>query len=78
MGYIYSHVPSTVKLGYTQALRGADVVILPDNDEDGHPHATHVAQQLQGQTRRVRIVALPGLPPKGEIRNGRNARRATR
>ena len=55
------------RASYTASLRGADVVIVPDNDEDGHLHAIHVAQKLQGQARRVRMVPLPGLPPKGDI-----------
>jgi hypothetical protein len=55
------------RTSYTATLAGADVVILPDNDEDGQLHVTHVAQKLQGHARRVRIVPLPGLPPKGDI-----------
>ena len=46
---------------------GADVVILPDNDEPGKAHAEAVGQSLQGIARRIRIVDLPGLPPKGDI-----------
>ena len=67
--------------GYTQRLKGADVVILPDNDpgdpEDpdkghtGQRHAWAVATALDGQARRVRVVDLtqccPDLPPKGDI-----------
>src|SRR5262249_25566785 len=44
-----------------------DVVILPDNDDKGRAHAEDVARRLTGVARRVRIVALPGLPDKGDI-----------
>jgi putative DNA primase/helicase len=52
---------------YTTTLSGADVVLLPDNDAEGQAHMRIVAQKLSGQARRVRIVALPDLPLKGDI-----------
>lgn len=48
-------------------LKGADVVILPDNDEPGQAHAADVAAALQGIARRVRVLMLPDLPPKGDV-----------
>lgn len=51
----------------TECLRGADVVILPDNDPPGRKHAEVVAEALHGTAERVRIVALPGIPPKGDV-----------
>jgi hypothetical protein len=48
-------------------LAGRAVVILPDNDEAGHRHAEQVAESLQGIAASVRIVNLPGLPPKGDV-----------
>ncbi len=62
--------------GYTQLLRGADVIILPDNDTadneyTGQEHALSVALALLNTARRVRLVdikeACPDLPPKGDI-----------
>ncbi len=62
--------------GYSHALTGADVIILPDNDtkENGYTgqnHALDVAIKLQGTAKRVRLVnieeACPELPPKGDI-----------
>ena len=62
--------------GYTQALIGADVVILPDcdtkaNDYTGQNHALTVAMSLLGKASRVRLVdlkeACPKLPDKGDI-----------
>lgn len=52
---------------YGDALRGAPVVILPDNDDPGRAHAEQVARSLQGVAKAVRIVALPDLPPKGDV-----------
>jgi RecA-family ATPase len=48
-------------------LNGADVVILPDNDAPGGRHAEAVAASLQSIAARVRVLELPGLPPKGDI-----------
>ena len=44
---------------YTETLRGAHVVILPDNDASGLKHATTVAQALHGIAASVKVV--PGL-----------------
>ena len=52
---------------YSQALTGANVVILPDNDEAGLAHAHRIAASLQGKARRVRVAELPGLAPKGDV-----------
>ena len=52
---------------YGKPLAGADVVILPDNDAPGRRHATAVAKALQGIANTVRILALPGLPEKGDV-----------
>lgn len=43
---------------YSEALRGADVVLIPDNDEPGRKHAELVAGKLQGIAKRVRVVTL--------------------
>lgn len=49
---------------YSGALRGADVIILPDNDEVGRRHAQQVTTALRGVARRVRVLPLPDLPEK--------------
>lgn len=48
------------KSEFSEALRGADVVIIPDNDKPGREHADAVAASLDGVASRVRIVNLPG------------------
>ena len=52
---------------YGEPLNGADVVIIPDHDAPGRKHAAAVAEALQGIARRVRILALPDIPEKGDL-----------
>lgn len=63
--------------GLAEHFRGADVVILPDNDDAGRNHAAIVGNALQGHASRVRTLDLPGLPLKGDVsdwmRSGGNA-----
>ncbi|MEW5954703.1 MAG: hypothetical protein AB1815_13475 [Bacillota bacterium] len=54
-----------VHSGYFPA--GADVIILPDDDEPGREHAQKVAGQLTARGCHVRMLELPGLPEKGDI-----------
>jgi len=54
---------------YCAALAGAEVVILPDNDEAGQKHAAMVEASLRkafGPKAKVRTVNLPDLPAKGD------------
>lgn len=48
-------------------LRGRTVIILADNDPDGLRYAQDVAAILTALGCTVRIVLLPGLPPKGDL-----------
>jgi hypothetical protein len=52
---------------YNEHLRGADVVIIPDNDQPGRDHAADVARHLTGVAKRVRLLTLPGLQDKGDV-----------
>lgn len=52
---------------FAQYLSGADVVILPDNDDAGRQHASVVATAIRSVARRVRALELPDLPPKGDV-----------
>ncbi|MFG1304183.1 AAA family ATPase [Xanthobacter autotrophicus] len=53
--------------GFEEFFVGADVVILPDNDEPGAKHRDLVASKLLPVAQRVRYLALPGLPAKGDV-----------
>jgi hypothetical protein len=56
---------------YSEFLRGADVVIVPDNDQTGRAHAEHVAASLNGIAKRVRVLDIGKVwqecPQKGDI-----------
>lgn len=52
---------------YIRELAGAHVVILTDNDTAGRKFGELVAADVAGITASVKLVELPGLPPKGDI-----------
>ena len=45
---------------YNESLRGADVVLLPHNDDPGRDHAEHVAAELHSVAKRVRVLDIAG------------------
>jgi len=45
--------------GYSKALSGADLIIIPDNDSPGRNHANQVAKSCYGIAKRVRVLELP-------------------
>jgi len=52
---------------YNRHFAGKRVCILPDNDDPGRKHAHDVARHLHGLAEVVKIIELPGLPPKGDV-----------
>lgn len=48
-------------------LRGADVVLIPDNDDSGRKHMDQVGDSLRFQAASVRVLELPGLGDKGDV-----------
>jgi len=52
---------------FSEILRGARVVILPDNDDPGREHGQTIAQALEGIASEVRVLDLPDLPAKGDV-----------
>jgi hypothetical protein len=52
---------------YSDTLQGAPVVILVDNDDAGRKDAEAKAKSLLGKAADIRIIELPGLPPKGDV-----------
>jgi putative DNA primase/helicase len=52
---------------FAHYFKGANVVILPDNDEAGRNHARRVAEMLSGVTNEIRIIGLPGLAEHGDV-----------
>jgi hypothetical protein len=55
------------KADHAAPLAGRNVIILPDNDDPGRKHAQQAYKSLAGKAASVKIVELPGLPPKGDI-----------
>lgn len=45
---------------YTDALTGAEVIVIPDKDTPGRQHARAVADSCLGKARVVRVIELPG------------------
>ena len=52
---------------YNQALKGKDIVLIPDNDKEGREHMTQVAMSLNGNSKSLKWLDLPGLPSKGDV-----------
>jgi hypothetical protein len=52
---------------YNGALEGRRVVVLEDNDEEGQKHCRKVANSLHGTADVVKVLALPGLPERGDV-----------
>jgi hypothetical protein len=55
---------------YNESLRGADIVVVPDNDRPGRDHAVSIAASLSGVAKRIRILDLAehwDCPAKGDI-----------
>jgi hypothetical protein len=57
----------TWREAWTESLEGANVVIIPDNDDEGWEHAHEVAEHLLSAAESVRVVDLPDVPTKGDV-----------
>jgi RecA-family ATPase len=55
------------KAEHSEFLRGADVVIIPDNDEPGRNHADVAGRSLQNVAKSVRVLELPNIGPKQDV-----------
>ena len=52
---------------YNEFLKDRNIIIIPDNDEDGKTHAQRIAESLIGTSRSIRILALPGAGEKEDV-----------
>jgi DNA polymerase I-like protein with 3'-5' exonuclease and polymerase domains len=52
---------------HTAMLRGAHVVLIPDQDEPGHKHMNAVARELLPVAKSVKLLELPGLSEGGDL-----------
>src|SRR5262249_46154292 len=55
------------KAEHSAFLKDADVVLLPDADAAGAKHIQQVGASLTGIAKRIRVLMLPGLPPRGDV-----------
>src|SRR5262249_33647829 len=54
---------------YTEVLRGADVVLIGDNDEAGRNHLALVTAALAGVARRLRVLDLAAVWPECGVKD---------
>ena len=58
-------------VAHSEQLRGADLIVLNDNDAPGYAHADTVCKLSLGIAKRVRRLDLkvdwPDIPPKGDV-----------
>jgi len=54
---------------FSQYFTNKWVVIVPDNDAPGERHAFQIASNLFPVAKGIKVVRLPDLPPKGDIRD---------
>ena len=59
--------------GWADYFRRRHIIILPDNDGPGRKHAVAVATVLLTAAASLRVIELPGLPPKGDVTDWRDA-----
>jgi hypothetical protein len=52
---------------YNEALKGKDIILIPDNDTDGREHMVQVAMSLNGNSKSLKWLELPGLKSKGDV-----------
>jgi len=54
---------------YNDALKGKDIILIPDNDQEGRQHMMQVGASLKGTVKSLKLLDLPGLPSKGDVTN---------
>jgi hypothetical protein len=52
---------------YNEALRGKDVVLIPDNDLPGKEHMAQVGASLRDMAGSLKLLELPDLSSKGDV-----------
>jgi hypothetical protein len=52
---------------YNESLKGKDVVLIPDNDNEGREHMARVGASLNGYAKSLKLLQLPNLPSKGDV-----------
>jgi hypothetical protein len=55
------------KAEHAAFLKNADVILIPDHDDAGWQHIHSVGASLTGIAKRIRVLVLPDLRPKGDV-----------
>ena len=55
------------KTVYSNYLKDAKIIVIPDNDEKGQKHAESVVNSIYQQAQLIKVISLLGLPHKGDI-----------
>jgi hypothetical protein len=55
------------KSSYSETLRGAHAIILPDNDKAGEECVAKLTRSLAGVVASLKVIRLPELPLKGDV-----------
>lgn len=53
--------------GLAEYFRGADIIVIPDNDDPGRNHVGVVGAALDSVAKSLRVLDLPGAGPKGDV-----------
>ncbi|MCC6778527.1 MAG: hypothetical protein IT537_18170 [Hyphomicrobiales bacterium] len=49
------------RLEHSEALRGADLIVIPDHDPSGYEHAATIVQTSAGIAKSIRVLKLVAL-----------------
>lgn len=52
---------------YNESLKGRNVVLIPDNDNEGREHMARIGSSLNGCAASLKWLELPDLPSKGDV-----------
>lgn len=52
---------------YSESLKGKDVVLIPDNDNEGREHMSQIGAAIKDFAKSIRWLDLPDLPSKGDV-----------
>jgi putative DNA primase/helicase len=52
---------------YSDAIKGKHIVLIPDNDVPGREHMAKIGAAINGNSKSLKLLTLPGLPSKGDV-----------
>jgi hypothetical protein len=70
LGFVATTCPMGAKKWrpeYSDHLAGKNIILCPDNDNEGREHMGQVGASLNGNVKSLKLLELPGLPSKGDV-----------